>query len=146
MGVFDRFLNTTDEAAGVQIVNAANPVNWGGLAKAIFSAITAAVAVGVTNIFGSIADGAQMLYGGLREFLTGRVIELPAGLGGDLEVDGLIDVTIGRFPAVVGGFWEFNVEQFGIFAGPVTIAITLAALYIIVRGGRRALAEFTGDA
>lgn len=147
MGVFDQFLNTTDEAAGFSIVDVANPVQWGALAQAIVSSIVAAAAVGVTNIYGSVATAFELVFGGVVEFLTGS--ETTAGPGSPVDVvstGGLLDVTVGRLALAAEGFWQFNVEQFGVFGGPVTVAITLLVLYVVTLGGRAALDEFRGGA
>lgn len=149
MGVFQQFLNTVDEAAGVPIVQKSNPVNWSGLGQAIVSSLVAAVAVGVTNIFGAAGDAYTDLLTGLTEFFVGWTEPAQTGLisrGGDVAVPvgGFLDATVGALADVAYGFWDFNIEQFGIFAAPVTVLIVLIVFYVMSVGYRESINQLMG--
>lgn len=117
MGIFDDFINTTDTAEGVPIAKAANPVEWSRLAQSIATSIVAIVTLGVSEAINNVADTSTALYGGLTEWVTGRLT-------------GTVDqLTFGA-----SEIWAINVQQFGLAAGPAVVLEVLAVLYVLSIG------------
>jgi len=135
------FLNVTDDSGTVPLVNKYAPVSWGRLGQAIAGSIAGMVVMGVINIFDAIGTAWQSVIDGALEFVVGTE---PAWryrwkLDGQ---EGLLDVVFEPLIAAAYQAWDVNVEQFGILAMPVAVAITLASLWFVVR----ALAEIRGGA
>lgn len=164
-GGFTDFLNFKrkdgEQVSGV--VKPANPVNWGGLGKAIGTSGIASLVLGITSIGNSVSDAIVGLLDGGREWLVGRTVDvseastgfsraaarevegLTVNSDGTAEVAGLFDV-VGILEQTVSSVFLFNAENLGVFAAPATVAITLAALYVVSVGLRQAAARLVGDA
>lgn len=115
-------------------------VNWLGIARAIGTSFITLIAVGFAAIPKALGDAYERILGGVTEFFTGwTTVTQDAGLSaGDGQateaVPGLIDVTLGATADLALAVWSFNVEQFGIFAFPVAVLVTLVVLRIVAEG------------
>ncbi|EMA71953.1 hypothetical protein [Halorubrum distributum] len=126
------------------IVDAANPVNWSRLAKAIGTSVIATVVAGVTDFISAGADAFVSIVGGFGGFIEGW--EEPLGAGGRPTVDspGFIELTLGAVGSAYSGAFQFSTANFGVFSLPINVAIVLGSVYILSVGLRAAASRFVG--
>lgn len=138
-GAFQRFLNTQGGSDGpIPLVNVSNPVQWGALATGIAVSFIATISSGIASVWLALRTAYSGLIVGVTNFFTNDVAGgAPDGLeditdgGGAQGVEGLFP----RFSASVlegsAKLWQFDLEQFGIFAFPVAVASILLTLWVL---------------
>jgi hypothetical protein len=136
VSIFDRFINGESvDAVDFTIVDTSSPVQWLAFGAAIGGSIAATVARGLLSIPAAIADAITTLITGLATFLVGEDFA-SEGIGTvrprlvDRQPD-VVDIVFSGLQDIVTSFWTFNVEQFGILAGPIAVGIVLASLFVL---------------
>ncbi|SHG78156.1 hypothetical protein [Halobaculum gomorrense] len=149
-GFLSTFLNTTDSGGKYTVVNAANPVNWTRTAQAIVLSIVGGVYAGVTTVIDSIGDAEVRLIEAATSFIgsvslvsgSGPIVEGPGGvttdLGATVASEGLLGALFGPLLEAFTGAWSYNVAQFGVFALPINVGLTLVLVYIVAVGSKKA--------
>ncbi|OYR67380.1 hypothetical protein DJ78_15745 [Halorubrum ezzemoulense] len=137
------FLNG-DTSGENPILNAANPVQWGRLGKAIGTSVIATVVAGVTDFISAGADAFASIFGGFAGFIEGW--QEPLGAGGRPTVDspGVIELTLGAVGSAYSSAFQFSTANFGILSLPINVAIVLASVYVLSVGLRSAASRFAG--
>lgn len=145
MGILDRYLNGSSvDAVSFPVVDTSSPIQWAGLAAALGASIAAAVTRGILAIPAAIAEAISGLIAGLGTFISGRAFFGDDILAAPIRSSNVIDTVFGGLQMAVEQFWAFNVGQFGAFAAPAAIGISLASLWILNVGLSEALDQLGG--
>lgn len=151
MSVFDRFINGwRSSAVDFPIVSRANPVQWTRLAQAIVGSFVVGIIASMIEVWNGISTAYTGLIENARTFLTGGTVTVGEGdwqayFRGEADPTlGFIDALIQPFVVISSEVWQFNVEQFGLLALPVTFGITLVSLYFVTVASRRAASVLLG--
>lgn len=132
----DSFLANSSSVPGLnfQLADGIKPVS---VAKAILGSLAFSVALGINTLIDAMVTAYTGLIQGVEEFIAGRfyLVENRGGLGvKPITEDGLIDVTLGAGAAAIEGAWAFTLDEFGLFAYPVAIAVLVVTAYVTQRG------------
>ncbi|WP_281195834.1 hypothetical protein [Halorubrum sp. F4] len=140
----ESFLTETSSISGVDF-DLASGINAGNVARAIIGSFVFTVALGVNTVVGGLTAAYTGLVDGVREFLTVGSQEVEFGSTGweISEAPGLVDVVFGTGIAAIRGAWSFSLDEFGVFAYPVAMAVIVASFYVIGRGFDRVRGELT---
>lgn len=132
----ESFLSNSESASGIDFPLASG-LNVGRIGQTIIGSIVFAVAYGFNTIIDATATAYAGLVDGVGEFIAGReeVVETRWGIGGRVvEEDGLLDVTLGAGIAAIEGAWSFSLDEFGVFAYVVAVAVFVATVYVADQG------------
>jgi len=114
-----QFLTGTTQLEGVSFTGATG-ARWARLGTAIFGSVVAAATLGGV----AIIQGIERAVTSVLAALTG---------GYELLLREYVEVPI----AAVRGAFAFTVNEFGILALPITVAVTLATFWILSQGINR---------
>jgi len=136
------FLNRTDSGGGIPLVDPSNPVQWGKLGAAIIASAIAAVEVGIIQTWSAIGTAWTSILDGATEFIAGSdpIERFGVPVFGTGQ-QGLIDVVFDPLILAANRAWAIQVEQFGLLAMPVSVAIVLLTLWVL----NRFRAQITGS-
>lgn len=139
------FLNTFWRVDGIPLVQPSNPVRWGRLAAALGLGTATSLTLGMQMVITSWFESITSVINSVTEFVVGRepapsvADGLFAGTGDPVVGSGgLLGVLFDPITAAITGLWAFNVEQFGIFALPVSLIIILTVVYLFSQAALRA--------
>lgn len=119
MDTLDEFINGRNpEELDFTIVDGENPVEWFKL----FSSVVGSVVVGTT---GALLEIPAAVVEGANNLLS----------GGEDAISTLVDGLFAPFTGIVAGIYDIAlIDSLGLLAGPVAVAIVLAAMYAFARG------------
>jgi len=125
------FINTTDDDGDVPLADPSNPVQLGKLAAAFGGGILAQVSLGLMQVVNAFETFIISPIQGMTEFI-GEAPE-PTLKWGYVGGDGLIDALFGPFIRSIYTAWHLDLEQYGLAALLVAVALVLSSYWVIIR-------------